>query len=163
MNHACRALTYMMEALPRSSTVVMDAIPVFLEKVSCPVFPLCNWLRAHRRPLVVKRHPVSWRWGTLASSEHCAYALCAKVKGQPVHLLLPASDLWEKLCTSEALSSINGHLNTGTFGCSCTEQITLKRVVQRVPSKISGVRFAVAPQSLRSCNNRWFREELVVR
>ena len=34
MNHACRALTYMMEALPRSSAVVVDAIPVFLEKVS---------------------------------------------------------------------------------------------------------------------------------
>lgn len=36
MNHACRALTYMMEALPRSSAVVVDAIPVFLEKVSPP-------------------------------------------------------------------------------------------------------------------------------
>lgn len=35
MNHACRALTYMMEALPRSSAVVVDAIPVFLEKVKC--------------------------------------------------------------------------------------------------------------------------------
>ena len=34
MNHACRALTYMMEALPRSSAVVVDAIPVFLEKVN---------------------------------------------------------------------------------------------------------------------------------
>lgn len=34
MNHASRALTYMMEALPRSSAVVVDAIPVFLEKVS---------------------------------------------------------------------------------------------------------------------------------
>ena len=34
MNHACRALTYMMEALPRSSAVVVDAVPVFLEKVS---------------------------------------------------------------------------------------------------------------------------------
>ena len=33
MNHACRALTYMMEALPRSSAVVVDAVPVFLEKV----------------------------------------------------------------------------------------------------------------------------------
>lgn len=33
MNHACRALTYMMEALPRSSSVVVDAVPVFLEKV----------------------------------------------------------------------------------------------------------------------------------
>ena len=33
MHHACRALTYMMEALPRSSTVVVDAVPVFLEKV----------------------------------------------------------------------------------------------------------------------------------
>ncbi|POI29950.1 hypothetical protein CIB84_006300, partial [Bambusicola thoracicus] len=33
MNHACRALTYMMEALPRSSAVVVDAIPVFLEKL----------------------------------------------------------------------------------------------------------------------------------
>ncbi|KAA0714672.1 E3 ubiquitin-protein ligase TRIP12 [Triplophysa tibetana] len=32
MNHASRALTYMMEALPRSSAVVVDAIPVFLEK-----------------------------------------------------------------------------------------------------------------------------------
>lgn len=33
MNHACRALTYMMEALPRSSTIVVDAVPVFLEKL----------------------------------------------------------------------------------------------------------------------------------
>lgn len=33
MNHACRALTYMMEALPRSSAVVVDAVPVFLQKL----------------------------------------------------------------------------------------------------------------------------------
>ncbi|XP_046393216.1 E3 ubiquitin-protein ligase TRIP12 isoform X4 [Ischnura elegans] len=33
MNHACRALTYMMEALPRSSAVVVDAVPVFLNKL----------------------------------------------------------------------------------------------------------------------------------
>uniref|UniRef100_A0A1B6CDK3 E3 ubiquitin-protein ligase n=1 Tax=Clastoptera arizonana TaxID=38151 RepID=A0A1B6CDK3_9HEMI len=33
MNHACRALTYMMEALPRSSAVVLDAVPTFLEKL----------------------------------------------------------------------------------------------------------------------------------
>ncbi|CAG7833938.1 unnamed protein product [Allacma fusca] len=33
MNHACRALTYMMEALPRSTPVVVEAIPVFLEKL----------------------------------------------------------------------------------------------------------------------------------
>ncbi|KAL1140424.1 hypothetical protein AAG570_000356 [Ranatra chinensis] len=33
MNHACRALTYMMEALPRSSSVVLDAVPVFLDKL----------------------------------------------------------------------------------------------------------------------------------
>ena len=33
MHHACRALTYMMEALPRSSAIVVDAVPVFLEKV----------------------------------------------------------------------------------------------------------------------------------
>nr|XP_043887510.1 E3 ubiquitin-protein ligase TRIP12 isoform X5 [Solea senegalensis] len=33
MNHASRALTYMMEALPRSSAVVVDAIPVFLDKL----------------------------------------------------------------------------------------------------------------------------------
>lgn len=33
MNHSCRALTYMMESLPRSSAVVVDAIPVFLEKL----------------------------------------------------------------------------------------------------------------------------------
>jgi len=33
MHHACRALTYMMEALPRSSVVVVDAVPVLLEKV----------------------------------------------------------------------------------------------------------------------------------
>ncbi|XP_075236613.1 E3 ubiquitin-protein ligase ctrip isoform X2 [Lycorma delicatula] len=33
MNHACRALTYMMEALPRSSAVVLDAVPIFLEKL----------------------------------------------------------------------------------------------------------------------------------
>ncbi|XP_043275356.1 E3 ubiquitin-protein ligase TRIP12 isoform X3 [Venturia canescens] len=33
MTHACRALTYMMEALPRSSTVVVDAVPMFLQKL----------------------------------------------------------------------------------------------------------------------------------
>lgn len=33
MNHACRALTYMMEALPRSSVVVLDAVPIFLQKL----------------------------------------------------------------------------------------------------------------------------------
>lgn len=33
MNHACRALTYMMEALPRSSAIVVDAIPAFLQKL----------------------------------------------------------------------------------------------------------------------------------
>jgi len=33
MNHACRALTYMMEALPRSSSVIVEAIPTFLEKL----------------------------------------------------------------------------------------------------------------------------------
>jgi len=33
MNHACRALTYMMEALPRSTPVVAEAVPVFLEKL----------------------------------------------------------------------------------------------------------------------------------
>lgn len=41
MNHACRALTYMMEALPRSSAVVVDAIPVFLEKVIL-LLPSCS-------------------------------------------------------------------------------------------------------------------------
>jgi hypothetical protein len=33
MNHACRALTYLMEALPRSSVVVVEAVPTFLQKV----------------------------------------------------------------------------------------------------------------------------------
>ncbi|XP_046854007.1 E3 ubiquitin-protein ligase TRIP12-like isoform X2 [Xenia sp. Carnegie-2017] len=33
MNHACRALTYLMEALPRSSVVVVDAVPTFLQKL----------------------------------------------------------------------------------------------------------------------------------
>ena len=33
MHHACRALTYMMEALPRSSSVIVEAIPTFLEKL----------------------------------------------------------------------------------------------------------------------------------
>lgn len=33
MNNACRALAYMLEALPRSSLTVVDAIPVFLEKL----------------------------------------------------------------------------------------------------------------------------------
>ena len=37
MNHACRALTYLMEALPRSSIVVVDAIPSLLEKVIRPI------------------------------------------------------------------------------------------------------------------------------
>jgi len=33
MNHACRALTYMMEALPRSSAAVLDAVPAMLDKL----------------------------------------------------------------------------------------------------------------------------------
>ncbi|XP_055377638.1 E3 ubiquitin-protein ligase TRIP12 isoform X4 [Condylostylus longicornis] len=33
MNNACRALAYMLEALPRSSGTVVEAIPVFLEKL----------------------------------------------------------------------------------------------------------------------------------
>lgn len=33
MNHACRALTYMMESLPRSSAVVVEAVPAFLQKL----------------------------------------------------------------------------------------------------------------------------------
>ena len=33
MNHAVRALTYMMESLPRSSAVVVEAVPVILEKL----------------------------------------------------------------------------------------------------------------------------------
>lgn len=33
MNHACRAFAYMLEALPRSSGTVVDAIPALLEKL----------------------------------------------------------------------------------------------------------------------------------
>ncbi|XP_030373810.1 E3 ubiquitin-protein ligase TRIP12-like isoform X6 [Scaptodrosophila lebanonensis] len=33
MNNACRALAYMLEALPRSSGTVVEAVPVFLEKL----------------------------------------------------------------------------------------------------------------------------------
>ncbi|XP_066911692.1 E3 ubiquitin-protein ligase TRIP12-like isoform X2 [Clytia hemisphaerica] len=33
MNHACRALTYLMEGLPRSSVVVIEAVPTLLEKL----------------------------------------------------------------------------------------------------------------------------------
>ena len=33
MNHTGHALTYMMEALPRSISVIVDAIPTFLEKL----------------------------------------------------------------------------------------------------------------------------------
>ena len=33
MNNACRALTYMMEGLPRSAVIVATAVPVLLEKV----------------------------------------------------------------------------------------------------------------------------------
>lgn len=33
MNHACRALTYMMEALPHTSGAVALAVPVFLDKL----------------------------------------------------------------------------------------------------------------------------------
>lgn len=33
MNHACRALTYMMESLPRSTSSIADGIGIFLEKL----------------------------------------------------------------------------------------------------------------------------------
>ena len=35
MNHACRALTYMLEALPRSSPMVVEAVPALLDKLKC--------------------------------------------------------------------------------------------------------------------------------
>lgn len=38
MNHACRALCYMMDSLPRSSAIIVEAVPVLLEKlqsISC--------------------------------------------------------------------------------------------------------------------------------
>ena len=38
MNHGCRALTYLMEALPRSTAVVVEAVPVFIEKVKLVSF-----------------------------------------------------------------------------------------------------------------------------
>lgn len=38
MNHGCRALTYLMEALPRSTAVVVEAVPVFIEKVNLDFF-----------------------------------------------------------------------------------------------------------------------------
>lgn len=38
MNHGCRALTYLMEALPRSTAVVVEAVPVFIEKVNQELF-----------------------------------------------------------------------------------------------------------------------------
>lgn len=41
MHHACRALTYMLEALPRSSDIIVDAVPVLLDKVVLVVVP---WL-----------------------------------------------------------------------------------------------------------------------
>lgn len=34
MHQACRALTYLLEGLPRSSQAVSEAVPVLLEKVS---------------------------------------------------------------------------------------------------------------------------------
>jgi E3 ubiquitin-protein ligase TRIP12 len=37
---ACRALTYLMEALPRSAMQVVEATPIFLSKVKSPSFPL---------------------------------------------------------------------------------------------------------------------------
>jgi hypothetical protein len=40
MNHACRALTYMMESLPRSSSIIADGIGIFLEKLQ-----VCYYLK----------------------------------------------------------------------------------------------------------------------
>lgn len=33
MHNACRALTYLIEALPKSADVAVDAVPILLEKV----------------------------------------------------------------------------------------------------------------------------------
>jgi len=41
MHHACRALTYMLEALPRSSDVIVEAVPVLLDKV---IVVVMHWL-----------------------------------------------------------------------------------------------------------------------
>ena len=64
MNHACRALTYMMEALPRSSGVVVDAVPVFLEKVSLNNFVIINMFEK------LGIHCWSWCWIQSLLSDH---------------------------------------------------------------------------------------------
>ena len=56
MNHACRALTYMMEALPRSSTVVVDAVPVFLQKVRSKQVYSDSFLSLPEHPLPSLSH-----------------------------------------------------------------------------------------------------------
>ena len=60
MHHACRALTYMMEALPRSSAVIVDAVPTFLEKV-CLFYPslLCSLSSVYLFFLVSLSRPLS--------------------------------------------------------------------------------------------------------
>ena len=45
MNHGCRALTYLMEALPRSTAVVVEAVPVFIEKVHLYDLRSCEWVK----------------------------------------------------------------------------------------------------------------------
>ena len=42
MNHSCRAISYMMEALPRSSSVIVQAVPVLLQKVNTLYFDLVS-------------------------------------------------------------------------------------------------------------------------
>jgi E3 ubiquitin-protein ligase TRIP12 len=43
MHNACRALTYMLEALPRSSDIAVDAVPVLLDKASLNNYVLYRW------------------------------------------------------------------------------------------------------------------------
>lgn len=56
MNHASRALTYMMEALPRSSAVVVDAIPVFLEKVQTGPPPAPPLSLSHYNKIFINKY-----------------------------------------------------------------------------------------------------------
>ena len=51
MNHGCRALTYLMEALPRSTAVVVEAVPVFIEKV-----PNRSWLKYKKKNVKKAEH-----------------------------------------------------------------------------------------------------------
>ena len=145
MLNACRALTYMMEALPRSTVVVADAIPILIEKLQVIQCMDVAEQALSSLELLSKRHgkailqavSFSFYVGSLLVNCRLVYALycfylqyCIKCS-RMLAFLLPLSSLgWSERLPSlprlllhsapgESCVSTGGILVRGRSTCTC--------------------------------------------